>query len=233
VLWWVIYVIAVYVNYWSWHVHGSHSVYLQNRVWQCGGPPRPTSDEAEIGQLRSTIGKTEHGNRCLTSGRSSGWPGVASGGLDDWHDGRGSPARLSGVSRARERARLCEMGRGSECGHGHCSERSWGAWAGDVAGDLGVRASPRRAWGRRSWQGGPTSQRERERARGGRQLAPTALPHWVERGRERARTGKGTIADGWNPPVRRRGRAGAQPGSATLAFSFFLEFLFTFPFLFL
>jgi hypothetical protein len=29
-----IYVIAVYVNYWSWHVHGSHSVYLQNRVWQ-------------------------------------------------------------------------------------------------------------------------------------------------------------------------------------------------------
>jgi hypothetical protein len=28
VLWWIIYVIAVYVNYWSWHVHGSHSVYL-------------------------------------------------------------------------------------------------------------------------------------------------------------------------------------------------------------
>jgi hypothetical protein len=28
VLWWVIYVIAVYVNFWSWHVHGSHSVYL-------------------------------------------------------------------------------------------------------------------------------------------------------------------------------------------------------------
>jgi hypothetical protein len=28
VLWWVIYVIAVYVNFWSWHVHDSHSVYL-------------------------------------------------------------------------------------------------------------------------------------------------------------------------------------------------------------
>jgi hypothetical protein len=28
VLWWVIYVITMYVNYWSWHVHGSHSVYL-------------------------------------------------------------------------------------------------------------------------------------------------------------------------------------------------------------
>jgi hypothetical protein len=21
-------------EFWSWHVHGSHSVYLQNRVWQ-------------------------------------------------------------------------------------------------------------------------------------------------------------------------------------------------------
>jgi hypothetical protein len=38
VLWWVIYVIAVYVNYWSWHVHGSHSVYLQNRVWHISIP---------------------------------------------------------------------------------------------------------------------------------------------------------------------------------------------------
>jgi hypothetical protein len=28
------YVIAVYVSFWSWHVHGSHSVYLQNWVWQ-------------------------------------------------------------------------------------------------------------------------------------------------------------------------------------------------------
>jgi hypothetical protein len=28
VLWWVIYVIVVYVKFWSWHVHGSHSVYL-------------------------------------------------------------------------------------------------------------------------------------------------------------------------------------------------------------
>jgi hypothetical protein len=25
------------VNFWSWHVHGSHSVYLQNRVWHRGG----------------------------------------------------------------------------------------------------------------------------------------------------------------------------------------------------
>jgi hypothetical protein len=30
------------------------------------------------------------------------------------------------------------MERGSECGR--CSKRSWGAWAGDVARDLGVHA---------------------------------------------------------------------------------------------
>jgi hypothetical protein len=52
--------------------------------------------------------------------------------------GRGSPARSSGVGRAREEARLCEMGRGSECGR--CSKRSWGAWAGDVVADLSVHA---------------------------------------------------------------------------------------------
>jgi hypothetical protein len=71
---------------------------------------------------------------------------VASGGLDDWHGGRGSPARSSSVGRARERARLCEMGQGSECGRGRCSKRCWGAWVGDVAGDLGVRARVRACW---------------------------------------------------------------------------------------
>jgi hypothetical protein len=66
--------------------------------------------------------KTKHGNGCLNSGRSLGWPSVASGGLDDRHDGRGSPARSSGVGRARVRATLREMGRGSECGRGRCSK---------------------------------------------------------------------------------------------------------------
>jgi hypothetical protein len=64
-------------------------------------------------------------------------PGVT---LDDRHGWHGSPARLSSLGRAQERASLSEMEWGSECGCGRCSKRSWGAWAGDVAGDLGVRA---------------------------------------------------------------------------------------------
>jgi hypothetical protein len=48
-------------------------------------------------------------------------------------------------------------------------------------------------------------------------------------------TGEGVAADRWIPPVRRRGRAGARPGWAelgSLPFSFFLNFLIAFPFLF-
>jgi hypothetical protein len=50
------------------------------------------------------------------------------------------------VGRSQERARLCEMGRGSECGCGRCSKRRWGAWVGDMAGDLGMRARVRACW---------------------------------------------------------------------------------------
>jgi hypothetical protein len=35
---------------------------------------------------------------------------------------------------------LREMGQGSECGCRQGSKGSWGAWAGDVVEDLGVRA---------------------------------------------------------------------------------------------
>jgi hypothetical protein len=73
-----------------------------------------------------------------------------------------------------------------------------------------------------------------------REIAPTAQPHGAEReteGRERARVG----ANRWDPPARRRGRAGA--GARTRAglngptwvesvFSIFLEFLFPFLFIF-
>ena len=51
---------------------------------------------------------------------------MASDELEDRHDGRGSLVKLSGVGRARERAGLCEMGRGSERGRGRCSKRGWG-----------------------------------------------------------------------------------------------------------
>jgi hypothetical protein len=106
------------------------------------------------------------------------------------------------------------MGRGSECGRGRCSKRSWGAWVGDVARDLSVRARVRACSsttgaGKAELTGrchGAAREREsgsvgvivwctdeagpRSRGvRGRRQPAPTAQPHWAERGRERA--GKG------------------------------------------
>jgi hypothetical protein len=63
------------------------------------------------------------------------------------------------------------MGQGSECGRGRYSKRSWGAWAGDVAGDLVVRARVHERWstvgaGKAEligWSHGAA----RERARGG------------------------------------------------------------------
>jgi hypothetical protein len=60
--------------------------------------------------------ETKHENRRLTSGRSSGWLGVASGELGDRHGGRGSPARSSSMGKARERASLREMERRRKCG---------------------------------------------------------------------------------------------------------------------
>jgi hypothetical protein len=98
---------------------------------------------------------------------------MASGGINDWHGGRRSPARSNGVGRARGKARLCEMRQGSECGCGRCSKMSWGAWAGDVAGDLGVRAQVRVFWstagaGKAELTGrSHGTAKERERARRG------------------------------------------------------------------
>jgi hypothetical protein len=66
--------------------------------------------------------ETDHGHRGLTSGRSSGWLGAVSGELDGRGGGRGSLARSGGVSRALARVGLCEMRRGSECGHGRGSK---------------------------------------------------------------------------------------------------------------
>jgi hypothetical protein len=83
---------------------------------------------------------------------------------------------------------------------------------------------------------GTAGQREGERAHV-RELAPTGLAHETEREREgerRARVG----ADRRDPPVRQRGRAGACAGWAKwaalgqISFSFFLEFLIAFLFIF-
>jgi hypothetical protein len=51
-----------------------------------GGPPWPATGDAKIGLAQSEIGEIRHGQRCLTSGRSSGWLGAVS----DELDGRGS-----------------------------------------------------------------------------------------------------------------------------------------------
>jgi hypothetical protein len=49
-----------------------------------------------------------------------------SGELDDRERGRGSPVASSGEGRARERAMLCEMRRGSERGHWWGSKKGAG-----------------------------------------------------------------------------------------------------------
>ena len=92
-------------------------------------------------------------------GRSLGSLGAMFGGLGDRHEGRGSPARPSGEGIARERARLCKMGRGSECGCGWCSKRSWGrgraTWPGIPASVRDcARAGPRRVAGKAELTGG-------------------------------------------------------------------------------
>jgi hypothetical protein len=91
-----------------------------------GGPPWPNSGKAEIGRPQSAIGKIGHGYMCLTSGWSSGWLGAVSDELDGQGGGRRSPARSGGVSRARARARLRELRRGIECGHGQGLKKGWG-----------------------------------------------------------------------------------------------------------
>jgi hypothetical protein len=100
---------------------------------------------------------------------------------------------------------------------GRCSKGSWGAWAGDVVGVFGVRArwstvvcglhgaargSERVEGTVRSVDG--SGQRDRERGR--RKPASTDRPP-PGRGRARARAHTRVVADRWDPPVIRRGRA--------------------------
>jgi hypothetical protein len=155
------------------------------------------------------------------------------------------------------------MGRGSECGFGRCSKRSWGAWASDVAGDLSVRARVRACWSttgrgegrvdrgshgaaRENGRAGETVQRTDEavpRGREGKECAgegPWRRQSGPTRQRERGRRRelRGNAADRWSPPVRRHGHARSLAGLdgpvwAALTFSIFLEFLIAFLFLFL
>ena len=163
-------------------------------------------------------------------GRSSGWLGAVSDELDGRGGGHRSSVRSGGVSRARARAGLREMRRGSECGLRRGSKRRWGVgratWLripatctsacslvhgrrGEGGADWGgPRHREREGVGCNGSASGRTGPRGREGrgAWGGKQLAPTSWPHWTERGRGEAR-GAETAADRWRPPVRRRGRA--------------------------
>jgi hypothetical protein len=112
--------------------------------------------------------ETEDGSEFLTLGRRSWRLSAASGGLDGRYGGCGSPASASGKGRARERVSLREMRQEREIGCGQCSKGSWGAWAGDVVGVLGVRAH----WSTAAHEEGEADREaprrsERKRARGG------------------------------------------------------------------
>jgi hypothetical protein len=196
------------------------------------------------------------GYMCLTSGWSSGWLGAIFGELDGRGGGRGSPARSSGMSRARVRVGLREMRRGSECGHGRGLKWSRGVVRATWPRIPMTCASARslvhggQGEGRTDCEG--PRRREREGARGGtaRRLAERARKIEKEEGRE----GEATGADKSAPlGSEREGGKGARDillltgvagswargltgpswaGLGQKGFSFFLNFLIAFLFLF-
>jgi hypothetical protein len=91
-----------------------------------GGLRLGSTGDAKIGRAQSETREIKHGQRCLTSGRSSRRLGAVSSELDGRGSGRGSPAASASVGRVRERAELCEMRRGSECGRWRDSKKGAG-----------------------------------------------------------------------------------------------------------
>jgi hypothetical protein len=171
------------------------------------------------------------------------------------HGGHGSPAKLSGVCKARERAGRCEMERGCECRHGRCSKMNWGRGQSDVAKDSGERARVRARWSTASagtaelTGGAHGTARERASAQGkgsasgkvgpqgregrgkrGARVKGTGANSLAPLGRERERVSAGeeTAADRWCPPVWRRGRAAPLGWMGQLG----LLWLFLFPWIF-
>jgi hypothetical protein len=204
------------------------------------------------GRAQSEIGEIRHEKRCLTSGRSSGWLGTVSGELDGRGRGHGSPVASDGVGRARERVELCEMMRGSEWVRvGGCRGREFRrrarvrmhrstARAGRAELTGRVHGAEREREKRGAWA---TTQRlakracEIEREEGcarAKQLAPTGRPQRAESERERARERKPPLTGGSHlsggAGARARGLAG--PSWAAFPFSFSLDFLIAFLFLF-
>jgi hypothetical protein len=185
----------------------------------------------KLAEHRAKLRKLSTGKRCLTSGWSSGRLGAVSSELDGREHGRGSLAASGGEGRARERAMLCEMRRGSECGHWQGSKKGARCVGGRHGREIRRCARVRMRWStaraRRAELTGRVHGAEREKGRAGngsargnagprdremrdargpsnwrRQVGPSG-----KRARERERAGDKAAADRRGLPIRRRGRA--------------------------
>jgi hypothetical protein len=168
----------------------------------------------------------------VTSGQSSGRLGAISGELDGREHERGSPAAAGGVSRARERARVCKMRQGASVGHWQGSKKGIGRVGGRRGWETRRRARVCTRWstagarkaeltglahGAERVKGtrGATARRlanraretEREGERAGEVTGADRVGSTGQRAREGGRARAGTTADRRGPPVRRRGRA--------------------------
>jgi hypothetical protein len=148
---------------------------------------------------------------------------VVSGELDGRERGRGSSMASGGKGRARERVMLCEMRRGSECGHWRGSKKGAGRvggrrgreirrcarvhtrWSTASAGRAKVTGRVHSAERERRGTRGATTQRLANRAREAKreegcarakQLAPIGRPHRAESERESARERKSPLTGG-------------------------------------
>jgi hypothetical protein len=143
-------------------------------------------------------------------GRSLGWLGAVSGELDGRGGGRGSLTSSGGVSRARARAGRREMRRGSECGRGRGSKRSWGLGRATWPRILATCVSAHSLVQDRRGEGGTDREgpwcRERENGCVGQRLGDLRTGPVRQREERGARAGE-VAADRGIPPIRRCGRA--------------------------
>jgi hypothetical protein len=128
----------------------------------------------------------------------------------------------------------------------HARVRTRRSTAGARRADLtrrlhGAKREERGAQGNDSGTGEPGPRGRERRSVRVKKSAPIGWPEWAESERERERARERVVADRWGPPVRRHRRAGARPGWAelgrlgcwaTFPFSFSLDFLIPFLFLF-
>jgi hypothetical protein len=161
-----------------------------------------------------------------------GWLGAVSGELDGRGGGRGSLTSSGGVSRARARAGRREMRRGSECGRGRGSKRSWGLGRATWPRILATCASAHSLVQDRRGEGGTDREgpwrREREKGCVGQRLGDLRTGPVRQREERGARAGEVAADRGSHLS----GGAGARPGWAALPFSFSPDFPIVFPFLF-